>query len=61
MLYFIMKKFLNFAEYIQYLQSIDVDAVTFGDPAVLMAAREVAPEMKLHWSTETTRYKLVYM
>ena len=35
-------------QYLQYLQSIDVDAVTFGDPAVLLAAREAAPEMKLH-------------
>jgi U32 family peptidase len=26
----------------------------FGDPAVLMAAREVAPDMSLHWNTETT-------
>ena len=41
-------------QYLQYLQSIDVDAVTFGDPAVLLAARDAAPEMKLHWSTETT-------
>ena len=31
-----------------------VDAAVFGDPVVLMAAREAAPELKLHWSTETT-------
>ena len=41
-------------DYINFLQSIDVDAVVFGDPAVLMTAREVAPNMKLHWNTETT-------
>ncbi len=29
-------------------------AIVFGDPAVLMTAREVAPDMKLHWNTETT-------
>ncbi|WP_338470340.1 peptidase U32 family protein [Niallia sp. XMNu-256] len=40
--------------YLQFLTSIHVDGVTFGDPAVLLAAREAAPDMKLHWSTETT-------
>ena len=33
---------------------MNADAIIFGDPAVLMVAREVAPEMKLHWNTETT-------
>ncbi|WP_428909213.1 peptidase U32 family protein [Niallia sp. Krafla_26] len=41
-------------QYLQFLTSVGVDAVTFGDPAVLLAAREAAPNMKLHWSTETT-------
>lgn len=41
-------------EYIQFLSEANADAIIFGDPAVLMAAREVAPNMKLHWSTETT-------
>ncbi|TYR82322.1 U32 family peptidase [Priestia megaterium] len=41
-------------EYILFLQEAGVDAIVFGDPAVLMAAREVAPTMKLHWNTETT-------
>lgn len=40
--------------YIQFLQEANADAIIFGDPAVLMAAREVAPNMKLHWNTETT-------
>ncbi|HWO95378.1 MAG TPA: peptidase U32 family protein [Bacillus sp. (in: firmicutes)] len=40
--------------YLSFLAEAGVDAVVFGDPAVLMAAREAAPEMKLHWSTETT-------
>lgn len=40
--------------YLQFLQEINADGVIFGDPAVLMAAREHAPDMKLHWSTETT-------
>ncbi|MGG1677515.1 peptidase U32 family protein [Neobacillus sp. NRS-1170] len=41
-------------EYIQFAAENRADAVIFGDPAVLMAAKEAAPEMKLHWSTETT-------
>ncbi len=40
--------------YISELHRIGVDAIVFGDPAVLMAARQVAPAMKLHWNTETT-------
>ncbi|MBP2240516.1 putative protease [Cytobacillus eiseniae] len=40
--------------YIRYLEEVQADAIIFGDPAVLMAARESAPNMKLHWSTETT-------
>jgi U32 family peptidase len=42
------------ADYITFLKEAKVDAIVFGDPAVLMTAREVAPEMKLHWNTETT-------
>jgi U32 family peptidase len=41
-------------DYITFLNDSSADAIVFGDPAVLMAAREVAPEMKLHWNTETT-------
>jgi U32 family peptidase len=41
-------------EYIAFLNDIHADAIVFGDPAVLMAAKEAAPDMKLHWNTETT-------
>ncbi len=41
-------------DYIAFVREAGGDAIIFGDPAVLMAARETAPEMKLHWSTETT-------
>ena len=41
-------------EYIGFLKEVNADAIVFGDPAVLMAARETAPNMKLHWNTETT-------
>lgn len=40
--------------YISFLKGINADAIIFGDPAVLMAARSAAPDMKLHWNTETT-------
>ncbi|RLQ98129.1 peptidase U32 family protein [Falsibacillus albus] len=42
------------ADYLTFLNGVGADAVIFGDPAVLMAAREAAPEMPLHWNTETT-------
>lgn len=48
------EKVEELAEYLRFVSSVNADAVIFGDPAVLMTAREVAPEMKLHWSTETT-------
>ncbi len=41
-------------DYLQFLSEAGADAVIFGDPAVLMAAKEVAPNMPLHWNTETT-------
>lgn len=41
-------------DYIMFVQEIKADAIIFGDPAVLMTAKEVAPEMKLHWNTEAT-------
>jgi putative protease len=41
-------------DYIKYLESIEVDGIIFGDPAVLLSVRETSPNMKLHWNTETT-------
>ncbi|WP_280768577.1 peptidase U32 family protein [Salipaludibacillus daqingensis] len=41
-------------DYIQFLDRVGVDAIVFGDPAVLMNVKEHAPNMKLHWNTETT-------
>lgn len=40
--------------YIRGLAAAGVDAIIFGDPAVLMAARTEAPGMKLHWNAEMT-------
>ncbi|WP_041638057.1 peptidase U32 family protein [Anoxybacillus flavithermus] len=42
------------SDYVRFLAEQQVDAIVFGDPAVLMTVREVAPHMKLHWNTETT-------
>lgn len=41
-------------DYISFLADVKADAIVFGDPAVLMAAKELAPHMRLHWNTETT-------
>lgn len=41
-------------DYVRFLADTGVDAIVFGDPAVLMTVRETAPHMKLHWNTETT-------
>lgn len=41
-------------DYVKFLKEANADAIIFGDPAVLMVVKEVAPEMKLHWNTETT-------
>ncbi|WP_126425414.1 peptidase U32 family protein [Brevibacillus marinus] len=41
-------------EYLQAVAEAGADAIVFGDPAVYMAARRVAPGLELHWSTETT-------
>ncbi|KIL46082.1 peptidase U32 family protein [Jeotgalibacillus campisalis] len=41
-------------DYLSFCDKAGADAVIFGDPAVLMAARESAPNLPLHWNTETT-------
>lgn len=40
--------------YITSINSFGVDAIVYGDPAVLMAVKEHAPTMKLHWNAEMT-------
>ncbi|WP_246940656.1 peptidase U32 family protein [Bacillus pinisoli] len=42
------------SDYLSFLKDLNVDAIVFGDPAVLMLAKEVAPSIPLHWNTETT-------
>lgn len=41
-------------DYLTYLDALHVDGVVFGDPAVIMAAKETGVDLNLHWSTETT-------
>lgn len=41
-------------DYLTFLDSLNVDGVVFGDPAVIMAAKETGVNLNLHWSTETT-------
>jgi len=41
-------------DYMKFLNTVKPDAIVFGDPAVLMIAREFASDIKLHWNTETT-------
>ncbi|WP_062355619.1 peptidase U32 family protein [Bacillus kwashiorkori] len=48
------EKLDDVTDYMQFLQTANVDGVLFGDPAVLMIARDVAPKLKLHWNPETT-------
>lgn len=41
-------------DYIRGLAEAGVDGIEFGDPAVLMVARETAPNLPLHWNGEMT-------
>lgn len=40
--------------YLAQLADAGVDAIQFGDPAVLTAAKQAAPNVKLHWNAEMT-------
>lgn len=40
-------------EYLKEMQRIGVDALLFGDPAVVMAVRELGITIPLHWNPET--------
>ncbi|RDU35106.1 U32 family peptidase [Neobacillus piezotolerans] len=48
------EKVEELGDYLAFASEAGADAVIFGDPAVLLAARETAPNLKLHWNTETT-------
>ena len=40
-------------EYINQIKTLPIDALRFSDPGAYMIAKEVAPQMTLHWSSET--------
>ncbi|NHN30033.1 peptidase U32 family protein [Paenibacillus agricola] len=40
--------------YLQRVQELQADALVFGDPAVLIAVRQAAPGLPLHWNAEMT-------
>lgn len=50
---------VDLPEYIAYLHAVEVDAIVFGDPAVLMAAKAHAPGVALHWNAEMTSTNIV--
>lgn len=41
-------------DYLRHVQQLQADAVVFGDPAVLIAVRQAAPGLPLHWNSEMT-------
>lgn len=41
-------------EYLTLVREARADAIVFGDPAVLMNARQYAPDTALHWNAEMT-------
>ncbi|WP_338042314.1 peptidase U32 family protein [Paenibacillus alba] len=45
---------VGLSDYLQALQEYGVDAVIFGDPSVLMAARTLPGPLPLHWNAEMT-------
>ena len=53
------KHFEGIEEYIQYLESIHVDAIIVSDPGVLLKVKEHAPNAEIHLSTQanTTNYQ----
>lgn len=40
--------------YLQQLEALGVDAITYGDPAVLMIAKTATPTLRLQWDAEMT-------
>ncbi|WP_184663629.1 peptidase U32 family protein [Texcoconibacillus texcoconensis] len=41
-------------DYLTFLEKVGVDAVVFGDPGVLMIAKQEGLSIDLHWNTEMT-------
>ncbi|PKK39188.1 U32 family peptidase, large subunit [Clostridiaceae bacterium JG1575] len=43
---------IGLAEYLKEMQGVGVDALIVSDPGIILAAREVIPQMELHLSTQ---------
>lgn len=41
-------------DYIHRLTQLEVDGITFGDPAILRLVTQIAPTIPLHWNAEMT-------
>lgn len=41
-------------DYIKAIEAAGVDAIVYGDPSILMAVKEHASSLKLHWNAEMT-------
>ncbi|MFH5182294.1 peptidase U32 family protein [Paenibacillus sp. TAB 01] len=58
--YIVMNKIMDneqlpqLPDYLRRVQELKADAVIFGDPGVLIAIRQAAPGMPLHWNAEMT-------
>lgn len=48
------EKIAELSDYIAFVNETGADSIIFGDPALVMIVREVAPNLKMHWNTETT-------
>ncbi len=48
-------------DYVSFLNEVNVDAIVFGDPAVLMAVREVAPNHAVALEYRNDSNKLVHL
>jgi putative protease len=48
------EELVSIPEYLRSISEAGVDAIVFGDPAVLMNVRQFAPNLTLHWNAEMT-------
>ncbi|MDT8977230.1 peptidase U32 family protein [Paenibacillus sp. chi10] len=44
----------DLSTYLKRLEELGVDAIAYGDPAVIMVARTAAPTLRLQWNAEMT-------
>lgn len=44
----------DLSDYLKQLKDLGVDAIAYGDPAVLMVAKTAAPSLRLQWNAEMT-------